>query len=284
MEMVETIIIGQLLLYVLLETYCFERGIQNFFEYKRLSAKQTWDFDVLNVKADCRIVEEKTYTRSSIEHSVPVLSFIKEIKNEVNSVNAIHDTEEDLDLVSLDNSVSPISQYDEYLMVEEMIVDPIDVNEFESTEIEESNSQSFVSMEVEKPLLMDDLEEVINQQEIQEELKINQTGKIAAANHGMQVWTVSVIGIEQNFVHVSDGERLWLDFGKKANAVLKGDILSLLVNRVSNTETILENVELLQRVSVDYQILDGNQHMPDLYEMSCDSMEESYFDSIRNIG
>jgi hypothetical protein len=42
------------------------------------------------------------------------------------------------------------------------------------------------------------------------------SAKIMDCLEGAQQWVVSVVGIEENYIHISDGKRLWVNVGEKA--------------------------------------------------------------------
>lgn len=74
------------------------------------------------------------------------------------------------------------------------------------------------------------------------------TNKIADEIFGVQNWMVSVCGIEQDYIHVFDGSRVWLHVGSKVDNIRHGDVLLIQVERTEKDIQIL-NIELLQRAN-----------------------------------
>lgn len=76
---------------------------------------------------------------------------------------------------------------------------------------------------------------------------------------GVQLWTVEVVGYEQDYLHVSDGSsRTWLHLCN--HNVVIGDILSLEVDRKTHEDVEVISVELLQTTSIDYMTVDQLEH------------------------
>lgn len=73
---------------------------------------------------------------------------------------------------------------------------------------------------------------------------------------GKQQWVVRVIGIEETFIHVSDGKRIWLNVGERVNKISIGDTLIVSVDR--STEGIsVENIFLVDsKPTTEYAIPD----------------------------
>lgn len=88
------------------------------------------------------------------------------------------------------------------------------------------------------------------------QLAATASAKVADLAFGEQLWVVEVIGEEQGYVHVSDGSaRAWVDvasFGK----ILKGDILSLLIDRSDDLRIRALDADILQRRSKDFELVD----------------------------
>jgi hypothetical protein len=111
-----------------------------------------------------------------------------------------------------------------------------------------------VNFHEEDCLSVNDLCEV-SEVEIDEQYTELANAKIHDELHGKQQWTVNVIGVEKNYIHASDGGRIWLDFGNYASKVSIGDVLSVEVNRQINRVDVLD-ISLLHQVSEDYMIID----------------------------
>lgn len=80
--------------------------------------------------------------------------------------------------------------------------------------------------------------------------------KINESLIGEQLWVVEVIGAEQEYIHVSDGSgRAWIN-AENFGTLGKRDILSILVNRESDLSVELTAVDVLQKHSYDFSLLD----------------------------
>lgn len=116
--------------------------------------------------------------------------------------------------------------------------------------------QAFIGAEVEEEdlLTVEDLDDELSPMPVPEVATV----KIADERLGLQQWTVVVVGKEQNYVHVYDGTRVWVDMGEDATKVEIGDILELEVLRSQNCITV-ERYHYLgnqYRISEDYMIPD----------------------------
>lgn len=67
------------------------------------------------------------------------------------------------------------------------------------------------------------------------------SAKIADELNGPQQWVVAVVGMEDQYIHVSDGKRLWVNVGEKAAKLNKGDVLILNIIR-NGKEIQVENL------------------------------------------
>ncbi|WP_084242387.1 hypothetical protein [Planomicrobium okeanokoites] len=125
-------------------------------------------------------------------------------------------------------------------VVEELKKEAPVVNEEKSTESE------FLTME--------DWEEAPMPISMDSNLSATASHKISERFVGEQLWIVEVVGYEQSYIHVSDGEsRAWLNLHKFKNAN-KGDILSILVERDVSDQLYVLDVDVLQRKSNEFAL------------------------------
>lgn len=82
------------------------------------------------------------------------------------------------------------------------------------------------------------------------------SAKIMDCLEGAQQWVVSVVGIEENYIHISDGKRLWVNVGEKAKKIGNGDILILDVVRAGKEISVQNLVRVEASVSEEYMIPD----------------------------
>ncbi|MEY8742010.1 hypothetical protein AB9M62_21280 [Bacillales bacterium AN1005] len=85
------------------------------------------------------------------------------------------------------------------------------------------------------------------------------SSKIGDFIEGEQQWVVSIIGTEEEYLHVSDGHRAWINVGEDVQRIKRGDLLALdVIRHGRNTEvlkiTVLESTE--STISEDYLIPD----------------------------
>ncbi|QHA38698.1 hypothetical protein D5E69_22960 (plasmid) [Rossellomorea marisflavi] len=90
---------------------------------------------------------------------------------------------------------------------------------------------------------------------IDDEYVSSANAKIKDELIGIQKWTVNVIGEEKQYIHVSDGDRIWLDVGNYASKITVGDIISVELDRQLEKIEIRE-VSILHHFSEDYMIYD----------------------------
>lgn len=103
-------------------------------------------------------------------------------------------------------------------------------------------------------LTMDDWEEAPMPVSMDSTLSATASHKISDKFYGEQLWIVEVVGYEQTYIHVSDGEsRAWLNLHKFKNAN-KGDILSLLVERDMSDQLHVLDIDMLQQKSRDFAL------------------------------
>lgn len=88
-----------------------------------------------------------------------------------------------------------------------------------------------------------------------------QSARIADCIEGPQKWVVSIIGMEESYIHVSDGKRIWLNIGVEAASKLKnGDVVALDVKR-EGKNVLVENIFMLETsASEDYTIPDEEHY------------------------
>lgn len=77
---------------------------------------------------------------------------------------------------------------------------------------------------------------------------------ISSNRIGLQEWTVEVVGEEQGYFHVSDGNgRTWIYIGEQYD-IGRGDILRVIVERHDEHSVLLNDVEILQKKSREYEL------------------------------
>lgn len=98
---------------------------------------------------------------------------------------------------------------------------------------------------------------------LSEEQNVSPTGyeeyasaKIADGLEGAQQWVVTIVGMEDSYIHVSDGKRLWVNVREHAASLHNGNVLKLDVVR-KGKEVTVQNLFLLETdIALDYIIPD----------------------------
>lgn len=103
-------------------------------------------------------------------------------------------------------------------------------------------------------LTMEDWKEEPMPVSMSNQLSAKASHKIGEGFVGEQLWVVEVVGYEQSYIHVSDGEsRAWLNL-RKLHRANKGDILTLLVERDESDQLHVLQVDVLQQKSTDFAL------------------------------
>jgi len=89
------------------------------------------------------------------------------------------------------------------------------------------------------------------------------TAKIKDEVEGHQEWTVKVIGMEGPYIHISDGQRIWVNVGEaKASRIHVGDVLNLDVERHGKKDITVNRITKLETlISDEYMIPDEQYHV-----------------------
>ncbi|WP_211656182.1 hypothetical protein [Planococcus alpniumensis] len=103
-------------------------------------------------------------------------------------------------------------------------------------------------------LTMEDWKEEPMPVSMSNQLSAKASHKIGEGFVGEQLWVVEVVGYEQSYIHVSDGEsRAWLNL-RKLHRANKGDILTLLVEQDESDQLYVLQVDVLQQKSTDFAL------------------------------
>jgi hypothetical protein len=85
------------------------------------------------------------------------------------------------------------------------------------------------------------------------------SAKILDCLDGAQQWVVQVVGIEEDYIHVSDGKRIWINIGERVNKIRNNDVLILDVIRNGKNVSVENLFRLEANVTDDYLIPDEHQ-------------------------
>lgn len=116
-------------------------------------------------------------------------------------------------------------------------------------------------------ITMDDWKEEPSPVEVSPRLSSTATARIVDYELGDQVWVVEVVGEEQDYLHISDGSaREWVNVEMFGRRFIKGDILSLLVERYNDRSITVKAADILQRTSNDFLIPDEQWYESEEHE------------------
>ncbi|KZE67951.1 hypothetical protein AWM68_17415 [Fictibacillus phosphorivorans] len=148
-----------------------------------------------------------------------------------------------------------------------MMDNPLAIPQLESEFYFDDDSASEFTYEMVSLAEHEEEEDCIQLADLDEMEEESQTGyeefasaKIGDCINGPQKWVVSIVGMEENYIHVSDGKRLWINVEEKASKLRNGDVLMLDVIR-SGKEVTVDNLILLEtNASADYVIPDESDY------------------------
>lgn len=121
---------------------------------------------------------------------------------------------------------------------------------------EPQNPLTYTDEEHQDMLTMDQWQAEPTPVSVKKQLAATASAKISDLVLGEQLWVVEVVGEEQGYAHVSDGSaRAWVDVAS-FGTVMKGDILSILIERSQDLRVRSLDVDILQRRSMEFELLD----------------------------
>lgn len=121
---------------------------------------------------------------------------------------------------------------------------------------EPQNPLTFTEEENQDMLTMDQWQAETTPVSVKKQLAATASAKISDLVLGEQLWVVEVVGEEQGYAHVSDGSaRAWLDVAS-FGTVMKGDILSVLIDRSQDLRIRALDVDILQRRSMEFELME----------------------------
>lgn len=250
-----------IIIYLLIEQYVFERVIE-----MRMKEQVEFFLMVEELKvSDC------TMERDLVSNLAPSEESNGSVENEhmeykpevseldVESITFLEDLQKELGTVTTENEITTGEQEtnDMYSYTDDD-VPPTDHNNY-------AMEPYFAEEDL---LSIDDIhdEPVAS---IPEPYPTIATAKISDDLDGVQQWVVNVVGIEGNFIHVSDGSRMWLNVGESyAARINKGNVLAIDINKVGRKVDVKHIMSLETGVSEDYSIPDEMRYeFSDLQEV-----------------
>ncbi|WP_374717785.1 hypothetical protein [Neobacillus sp.] len=207
------------------------------------------------------VYSQELKIKSYYQYHEEVAEQLKQLNCMVQDESIIEFVQPDLSKTELETIPATISELDEdTINLFEEIEKALEVN---SKEYENEN-YSVYDFEDEKAVIEDDC---ISIEDLENEEPVTSTGyesfasaKIADEIDGPQQWVVSIVGMEDTYIHITDGKRIWVNVGEKVHKLKNGDILILDVVR-NGKEVLVENLFRLEStVSEEYIIPDEMHH------------------------
>lgn len=253
LSVIELLTIVQLGIIQLLEGYCIEKCNELRFEHYFNTYIEVNEVTSLYSVEDFGI--EKHAYQSKEDCSQPVEVFELSSIEGTGAEELFLTIQQELQIPE-GNTQEPVTFADDYQH-----------NTDEDYNLMQQEDPFFANLVDEQPINQNDFLSISDLQQVEKENQVVSseysklaTAKIADNTLGLQQWTVNVIGRERQFVHVSDGSRIWLDLGKYVHDIRNGDVLSVDVERTSEQVRVV-NATLLHSVSEEYLIPDEMEYL-----------------------
>ncbi|MFD1736176.1 hypothetical protein ACFSCX_06315 [Bacillus salitolerans] len=244
---VDALSIIQLVVIHVLEQYCMIKA-----DIIRVSRMVTYDF-VMSYQEE-KQMEMELVTETVVESAPVETTQVPEVKRAVLN----DDTLQFLSMIEQEVNGPQAEQYEEP-MSQDSYIDCMEPDNYVTVSMDDELNQLDMMMEqqpIEDCLTMEDLSEDDENIELDGSYSELATARIRDGLMGEQKWTVQVVGIENEYVHVSDGNRIWLNMGDASSMVGVGEILSVVVNRTEKDITV-QHIDAIERtISQDYLIPD----------------------------
>lgn len=210
---------------------------------------------VLTKETDTVVYEQSQLTAEHESFFNALASLTEPVKEPVIAA-ATHDN-----VIPFERFEAPIQEPQEPAETEYISWDQI----VEESEVQQPAAEEKPSTESEF-LTMDDWEETPMPVSMNSNLSATASHKINDKFYGEQLWVVEVVGYEQSYIHVSDGDsRAWLNLHKFKNAN-KGDILSILVERDMSDQLHVLDIDVLQQKSRDFALEVDEEFETEIYD------------------
>lgn len=122
--------------------------------------------------------------------------------------------------------------------------------------LQESLAQHSEAEEGDYLSLNDLQEELENKEAEQPAYHYYETEKIANAVIGEQTWIARVVGYERDYVHLSDGHKIWVHVGEKVKDFKQHALMEIEVDRQSDVIKVLNYCSIEEGIDHDYVIYD----------------------------
>ncbi|AQQ55377.1 hypothetical protein [Planococcus lenghuensis] len=211
---------------------------------------------------DCSQPQEPEYVESQLdeEHEAFLASLYEELA-EPETSTAPSDFDLQFGPIPADSEEEPVYTEDS----------EVEAAELETKEAAEVTAAAEETEESEY-LLMEDWHVQQKPVAIRPQLTAKSTHSIRSNHIGEQEWVVEIIGHEQEYIHVSDGDsRTWLNVAN--DSLGKGDILSVLVHRAMTGKIEVKKADILQKKSLDFALELENEE--EFYNLSR-NVEQEY--------
>ena len=247
--------------YWLLEMYVFVRvqelKVQSYYDYH----------EQLSLNKDCSESEVNKYNDATAIVSGPILTPITKLEPvvtrselDINAEALFVELQQDLGYIepTFENGHYEIESYEEAFDYEMVSLAELDQEE-EHVEICDNENNEEVRGIEEDCIHLADLEKddgLVSPKGFESFA----SAKIQDCKDGPQQWVVTIIGMEENYIHVSDGKRIWVNIGEKVAKLRNGNVLILDIVRIGKEITVQNLVRIDSNATEDYLIPDEEQY------------------------
>lgn len=211
-------------------------------QYSLLTKENVLDESYKEVKDKKVLIKKAVQPNLGKEPS----NLLVELTNELNEVDDIIVNETELYTETQDFYL--VNEEEEQFIIESQM----EVN-FESNQLESNED----CLHEEDCILIEDYTKHQNT-EISTGYENFASAKIMDCIDGPQQWVVKVLGMEEHYIHVSDGKRVWINVGERVHKLKNGDSLILDVIRQEKNIKVQNIIRVDGLVTDEYAIPDEN--------------------------
>lgn len=178
----------------------------------------------------------------------------EEVSMDTDSTNSVNNSIKEEPLATSNAIIQSELNSDAESLLKEL---HLELSSFETLQVEENNDQLDYFVEQDCISLSDYDIDCSNSNEVTSvDYEKLATAKIGDCLEGEQQWVVSIIGTEEEYLHISDGHRTWINVGQDALRLKRGDLLALDVIRNGKRLEVLNITILESTITEDYLIPD----------------------------
>ncbi|MCM3216801.1 hypothetical protein WKH57_24915 [Niallia taxi] len=220
-------------LYYLIENilcvYCTDLKMKNYFLQNELYPGEFYCFEMEEEAVTINVSTDTAVT--TLEEEPTIISKPIVVQTELNQEAEALLAELQLELSSLEPILEAVEVEEDVPFDKKIDADCIRLSDYETDNVDTTDVSSR------------DFEQLAS-------------AKIGDCLEGEQHWVVSIIGTEEEYLHVSDGHRAWINAGEDAQGLKRGDLLAVDVTRHGRNFEVLNITVLESTISEDYLIPD----------------------------